>query len=270
MNDALSADELLVLAVSVLYAVIKGAAFYRDLFLAARLGRNIRLRLPLALTPLAGLAILLPILLYLAEEDVRTSQLYIFLFLALGAAWMFFASQFFPLLGLSIRVDVVEQGNHPAAVATGGAMLGFLLAYAGGNIGSGPTIWTTIVPALLATACLFLLWFAVELGSMVSVSIAEERDPAAGWRLAGFLVAAGMILGRAIAGDWQSMGATIRDFLHLAWPVLGLALIAIIVERKFRPTLARPAHSTCWHGLLPAFIYLLIATSVVIAMGTWK
>jgi hypothetical protein len=139
MNDELSADELLVLVVSVLYAAIKGAAFYRDLFLAARLGRNLRLRLPLALAPVAGLAILLPVLLYLAEEDVRTSQLYILLFLALGAAWMLFATQFFPLLGLSIRENVVEQGNQPAAIATGGAMLGFLLAYAGGNIGSGPT-----------------------------------------------------------------------------------------------------------------------------------
>lgn len=270
MNDGLSADELLVLVVSVLYAVIKGAAFYRDLFLAARLGRDVRQRLPLALTPVAGFAVLLPVLLYLAEKDVRTSQLYILLFLSLGAAWMLLVSQFFPLLGLSIREDVVEQGNQPAAIATGGAMLGFLLAYAGGNIGSGPTIWTTIVPSLLATVCLFLLWFAVELGSMVSVSIAEERDLAAGWRLAGFLVAAGIILGNAIAGDWLSTAATIRDFLRLGWPVLGLTLVAVFVERKLRLTFARPIRCPSRFGLLPAFIYFAMATTIVIVSRTWK
>jgi hypothetical protein len=270
MNDEPSGDEFLVLVASLVYAVVKGAGVYRDLLFTALLGRPVRQRLPLALAPMAGLAILLPVLLCFAARDVRSDGFYIFLFMALGMAWMMFGAQLFPFLGISVREDVVEQGNGAATVALTGGVLGILLAYAGGNIGEGPTIWTTIFPCLLASAGLMLVWFLLELGSRVSLAIAEERDDASGWRLAAFLVSTGLILGRTVAGDWESTAATIRDFIAQGWPVLVLALGAILVERFLQPTLKRSKPSVWKCGLLPGLVYLGIAVVVLIKLGRWK
>jgi hypothetical protein len=185
-------------------------------------------------------------------------------------AWMMLGAQLFPFLGISIREDVVEQGNWAATVALSGGMLGVLLAYAGGNIGEGPTIWTTILPCLLASAGLMIAWFLVELGSRVSLAITEEHDNASGWRLAAFLVSSGLILGRAVAGDWQSTAATIRDLASQGWPVFALALVAILVERTLQPTLKRPELSVRKCGWLPGLVYLGIAVVVLIKLGRWK
>jgi uncharacterized membrane protein YjfL (UPF0719 family) len=253
-----------------IYAAVKGAGFYKELLFTALLGRSVRQRLPLALAPVVGLAILMPVLLCFAAGDVRSDGFYIFLFMALGMAWMMLGVQFFPFLGLNVREDVVEQGNGAAVVALSGGVVGILLAYAGGNIGEGPTIWTTIFPCLLASAGLMLGWFLVELGSRVSLAITEERDCASGWRLAAFLVSSGLILGRAAAGDWQSTVATIRDFISQGWPVLVLTLIAILVERNFQPTLGRPKPSVWKCGLLPGLVFMGIALVVLIKLGRWK
>ena len=270
MTEEPSGDEFLILVASLIFTVVKGAGFYRDLLFAGRLGRLVRQRLPLVVAPVVGLAILLPILLRFAASDVRSDGFYIFLFMALGMAWMMLGAQIFPFLGISIREDAVEQGNRAATVASSGGLLGFLLAYAGGNIGEGPTIWTTIFPCLVAGAGLLLGWFLLELGSRVSLAITEERDIASGWRLAGFLISIGLILGRAVAGDWHSAAATIHDFIAQAWPVLGLVLIAIFVERTSQPTLKRPEPSIRKCGFLPALVYLGIALAVLIKLGRWK
>jgi hypothetical protein len=82
MNEEPSGDEFLVLVASLIYAVLKGAGFYRDLLFTALLGRRVRQRLPLALAPVVGLAILLPILLCFAASDVRSGGFYILLFMA--------------------------------------------------------------------------------------------------------------------------------------------------------------------------------------------
>ncbi|EEF59323.1 hypothetical protein [Pedosphaera parvula] len=270
MNEEPSGDEFMVLVVSLVYVIAKGAVFYRELLFTALLGRSVRQRLPLVFAPLAGLAILLPVLLCFAAKDIRSNHFYVFLFMTLGMAWMIFSTQLFPVFGLSVREDVVEQGNQAATVALSGALLGILLAYAGGNIGEGPTIWTTIFPCFLASAGLLLLWFMVEFGSRISLAIAEERDIASGWRLASFLVSVGLILGRAVAGDGQSATGTIRDFAYQAWPSLGLALVAMLAERNLRPTLIRPKPSVGKYGLLPGLIYLVIAVAVLIVLGRWK
>jgi hypothetical protein len=270
MNEEPSGDEVMVLIASLIFTVVKGRGFYRDLLFAVRLGRPVRKRRPLALAPVVGLAILLPILLCFAAKDVRSDGFYIFLFMILGMAWMMLGAQLFPFLGVSIREDVVEQDNWAATVTLSGGILGVLLAYAGGNIGDGPTIWTTIFPCLLASAGLILAWFLVEVGSRVSLAITEERDDASGWRLAAFLVSSGLILGRAVAGDWQSMEATIHDFYFQAWPVLILALVAIPVERTLQPTLKRPEPSVWKCGWLPGLVYLGFAVTVLIKLGRWK
>ncbi len=52
------------------------------------------------------------------------------------------------------------------------------------------------------------------MGGKVSVSIVEERDLASGIRTGGLFIAVGLVLGRAVAGDWVSESATLRDFFR--------------------------------------------------------
>jgi hypothetical protein len=134
----------------------------------------------------------------------------------IGAIWIFYAFKTFPWLGLSFAYDVVDGRNAAAVIAISGAVVAVALLYAGGNIGEGPSILENFFSAGLGTAALFALWFLLEISTSVSASITEERDLGSGLRMAGLLIAASLILGRATAGNWVSVSATIRDFFTMA------------------------------------------------------
>jgi hypothetical protein len=270
MNDELSADEAWILIISLVWGLGIAVAHYASLLRVAVLGCPRRQRLPLWLAPPLGLALLLVVLLCFAAKDVRSNSAYIFLFMTLGTLWGMLAGKFFSWLGISLREDALEQRNPAAVLATAGGLLGVLLAYAGGNIGEGPTIYTTIFPSFLATAGLFVCWFILEIGSRISLSITLERDVASGWRLAGFLVSSGLILGRAVAGNWESISRTVQDFIRDGRFVLVFALVAIVIERILQPSLRRPVPSVKVCGILPACGYLLAACAVLIHLGRWK
>ena len=88
-----------------------------------------------------------------------------------------------------------------------------------------------------------------------------DRDGPSGIRLAGLFAAWGMILGRAVAGDWESTRRTWTDFAAHAWPVLAFLIVAASVERMLRPTLERPR--VPWPaGVGPAVGYLAAAVEV--------
>jgi len=89
-------------------------------------------------------------------------------------------------------------------------------------------------------------------------------------RLAGLLLAEGLILGRAIAGDWRSASATITDFAHDGWPAVILGLIAIVLERVLRPTSRNPRPIWTTHGLVPALAYLLVGLMWIARLGWWE
>jgi hypothetical protein len=110
----------------------------------------------------------------------------------------------------------------------------------------------------------------LELGGRVSASIAEERDVASGLRFGGFLLAAGLILGRAVAGNWHSELATLQDFLHDGWPAIPLCIPAVLIERMLRPSRTRPFPGWGGCGLLPAVIYFGIACAWIFHLGPWE
>jgi len=166
-----------------------------------------------------------------AADDVRDSGTYLAFYMAAGAAWIGLAARFCCLLGISPRDDAVERQNLAAAFATFGALVGITFCYAGGNVGNGPGWWVVVFSAGLSTGAFFVLWALVEWLTDIGESITIDRAVGAGLRLGGFLVGAGMILGRAVAGDWVSAEATVRDFAAVAWPVLPLAGTAVILER---------------------------------------
>lgn len=204
-----------------------------------------------------------------AEEVRGDVGMVVFLMLA-GVVWMIFSSIAFSWLGVSIRDDAWERRNSAASVALGGALLAVATMVAAGNLGEGPSLWENVFSAGLAMGVMFSLWVVFELGGHVSVSIAEERDLASGLRFGGLLMAWGLILGRAVTGNWHSAGETIRDFLCDGWPAVLLWMVALAVESLLKPSRMRPFPRWFNCGVVPATLYLAVAAVWLWHLGRWE
>ena len=220
--------------------------------------------------PLICAAVLAAVLRLYSSRDVQTDPVYIAFYLVMGAAWVGFASRFLGLFGLSARDDVIERANPAAAYAIGGALLGVTLCFAGGNIGDGPGWWVVVFSAALSTLAFFLLWALLHRFTGLADTVTIDRDPASGLRLAGWFIGSGLILGRGVAGDWESMNATVFDFVETAWPVLLLLVAAVLLERTFRPTWERPFPSPVTYGLAPLAAYVALGAFFAAQAGWWS
>ena len=107
----------------------------------------------------------------------------------------------------------------------------------------------------------------LEAVTAVSDVVTVDRDPSAGFRLGGFLIACGLILGRSVAGDWVSAEGTVRDFAVAAWPVIVLVIVAAVVERVARPTPETPRPSLVVYGFVPVMLYVAGAVYQVMRLG---
>jgi len=266
----MSGDEILVLIICSIIAVIAWADWYIVSGFITTLGGSHRERMPIYFAPLICAAALLIVLLAFAAEDVRFSGKYTIFYMVMGAAWVavvgFVTNR---MLGVSLRDDAIERHNPAAVMVAVGAMLGVTLCFAGGNIGNGPGWWVVVYCAILSTGSLLLLWLLVEMLAHVSEAIAIDRDLASGVRLAGFLIAAGLILGRAAAGDWEGAAPATRDFVVVGWPVLVLAVAEVVMARMFHPSPAAPVPSVPVCGLAPAAAYLGLAGLHLWRSGPW-
>jgi len=254
-----SADEWVILIVSAFICLTLWNSWYAALNKLPPLAKPEPHRIPLYALFFGCLIILYLVLQFFASSDVRSSLAYIFFYLLLGAAWLRVWLWLLPLVGLIVRDDVVERGNQAAAFSIGGMLIGVTFCYAGGNIGEGPSWIVVVFSALVATSSLFLLWLLLNGLVNITETVTIDRDSATGLRLAFFLISAGLILGRAVAGDWISFDATIKDFIRFGWPVLVLFVIAIGGELLFRPTKERPVGSITAQGIFPAIVYLATA-----------
>jgi uncharacterized membrane protein YjfL (UPF0719 family) len=260
----MSGDEIFITVVSAVLSLFFWGYWYAVASTVFAFTGGYTARRILLITPLVCVAILYFILRRLASFDVQEDYRYIAMYLTFGLAWIGMNISFSRSLGIIPRDDAVERRNLSAAIAISGAMLGILLCFAGGNIGDGPGWWVVLICALLATAALFLVWTILEMASRVSEVITVDRDTSAGLRLSAFLTSAGLILGRAVAGDWVSAEATLRDFVQTAWPVLPLLIVAIVVERLLRPNRENPVRANMTAGLVPAAVYLVAAAYYVL------
>lgn len=239
-RQELDGDEIFALIVSLAIAMAGARRWYAGLVRVTPLGSRRGQRIALGLVPILCLVLVQAVLSCCSAQEVREGAIYEVLFLVAGAAWLTTAAAALHLTGISPRYDALEHRNGPAVIAVCGAWFGATCCYAGANIGEGATIWTTFVPAAAATAILFVLLRLLQLFASISNAISIDRDHASAVRLAGFLVAAGLILGRAVAGDFHSWGGTWHDFIHLGWPVLPLAGAALALQLCLRPTSRRP------------------------------
>ncbi len=270
MSFDISDDESLVLLMAGLASVVVVFRWFLNLRRIASIGCPPGQRRPLYLAPIVGLGLVLLTLVSFASHEIKDNGIYVVLFMVAGIVWLTIAASLFRLLGVGLREDALENHNQAAIMAISGGILAVSLTYAGGNIGEGPTIWTTFFPALVATGALLVLWAFFEFATHVSEAITIERDMASGIRLAGLLIAEGLILGRSVAGDWISAEATVRDFVEAAWPAALLVVVAAIVQWRLRPTATNLSCSVGQRGWLPAGSYLLGAVLYVLSLGSWN
>lgn len=226
-------------------------------------------RAPLVLAPFLAAAALFAVLRAFAASDVRNSPVYLAFYMILGAGWVGAATIFFPLYGLRPAADVAQRRNPAAGVLATGAVLGLTLAFAGANIGDGPGWWVVLFSAALSTAGLFTAWALVDWWAGVTDAVTIDRDPAAAVRLGAFLVAAGAIQGRAVAGNWVSGRATILDWAQVGWPTLALVAMEIVVGVLHRAASARERPSVAILGVPPGAVYLAGATGYILSLGWW-
>lgn len=264
----MSEDEIGILIVSSILALVTWLVWFLGGTGIRALGRP-SARGPLIHAPLLGSLALMLVLKFWASFDVRDSWKYTIFYVVLGAAWVGLARPFIVLLGLNAREDVHERRNAAAAWALAGAILALFACYAGANIGDGPGWWVVVFCALLSTAALFLLWAVFEKILRVSDAVTIDRDLASGVRLAGFLLGAGLILGRAVAGNWISVTATIEDFVRDASPVVILLVVAMALEWMTRPSPSAPRPSVLVNGLIPATITLGGSAIFLALAGPW-
>lgn len=267
--EEMDGDEVFAAIAGLVVALVGLFRWYLPVMSVTRLNARPGSRVGLQITPPACVVALLPVLFRFAAIEVREDFRYIVLFLFVGGAWLTLSHGMVALLGISVRDDAVENANVSAEAAACGGLAGGMACFAWGNVGEGPTIWTTIVPALLATAAVFGVALVVELTARPSEAITIDRDPASGFRHAGFLVAAGLIFGRASAGNWVSLPDTVKDLMAGGWPAAMLAMAAIVVHRALQPTPRAPRRSVLECGLAPGGLYVAGALLWITLLGPW-
>jgi hypothetical protein len=215
---------------------------------------------------LAGsFGVVLATLLTWADPVVRTSPGYVVLFLAVAGVALAAATAAGAVIGVSALDDALRRPNPAAVCMTGGIWLGTALTVAGANIGRGDTIGTTMGPLFLGVATLLALWAVQAAATNSAMAISQDRDVSTGIRVAGLVVAWGLIFARATAGDWESVARTWEDFAVQGWPAVALLAVAIPVEWWLRPS-ARPLPSGL-AGIGLAIAYVLVAAAWVAWWG---
>lgn len=249
--------DAIVFAVSVSLTLTGWVTWYRDVISVNRL-RGLRpQRLVLSSIPLVCLLFLTLVLRKLSAETVRDDPLYFAFYSFLGAGWLGSATLLFPFLGISARDDALERSNTSAVWAIAGALLGMSSSFAGANIGNGPGVEAVLFSAFLSSVLFFMLWFGVDVLTLISERITVERDESAGIRMGGFLLSIGLLSGWSVAGDWTSASATLKDFALSSWPAILLAAIAVVLESIFRRTNRKLPK------VVPSFISLFYISTAV-------
>ena len=263
-------DEVMVLMFSGMLAfVMWGIWYFRSMQIAELFGAGSQ-HMILWLAPVASAVLLFMVLRIWASHDVRDAPQYLVMYSLMGAAWVgSVAILMFPWMGLHFIHDAIERRNMPSALAIASAVAGFTLAFAGGNIGDGPGWWVVVFSSGLATGTLATCWFALSQGANMAEEISVDRDMAAGLRLGGFLIAGGVICGRGAAGNWVSAGATIADFMSVAWAIIPLLAVTWLFDYFGSPTPENPRPEPVLYGGVPATFCIGAALAMVFLWGKW-
>lgn len=237
--------------------------WYQAAFGAWPSERHNSARLVYGLLPVVYTVLMAYVLLFWASFDVASNPAYLLAYLILGLACVYFGLYLmFACLDISWRDDAVHLRNTGALRTVTGAFLGLTAIYAGSNTGDGPGWWCVLFAGGLGLAAWLAAGWLANVFARVSERITVERSRGCGIRFGCFLLACGIILGRASGGDWTSFGQTVVEFID-GWPLLPLTAIFILVERIYisqseSDREASSAGSYFWGGL-----YILAAVLCV-------
>lgn len=185
-------------------------------------------RMVLHFLPVAAFMIILISLLMLASYDVV--GIWVGFYIILGYVWLrggVFLME--SCLDLFCVNDAVHLDNKAAIFPIAGGFLGLTLIYAGANIGDGPGWWVILIAGGMGLiSWIFLAWL-IHLFSGISEHITVDRNMGCGIRYGAYLLASGLLLGRASSGDWTSFYTTCEEF-SVGWPVIPLAFLVIVTE----------------------------------------
>jgi uncharacterized membrane protein YjfL (UPF0719 family) len=258
-------DEWLFLLAATASTIGLTITYYLPLLLISPIKRSSLQRFVLACLPLVALIPTYIVLQRWADPRVVGHLDYTILFMLGGGMWIFVASRFLGVLGISIRDDAIERDNLAALVAVWGILSGVGIVYAGSNIGTGATIWTTLLPGFVATVALLSMSLLVELtGGSVADAITIDRDVASGLRLGGAVLGCSIILGHAAAGDWTSWNHTWSDPANRGWPAVLIAIAAGVLQRMLGPTAHRPQPGILKCGVVPATLVVAAGFLIVV------
>lgn len=263
-----SAPEFFFFLFAIVGTIVGMVKWYRPLATATALHVPASHQLLLALVPIVGWLLLGIVLQNWSDPVYVAGHLdYTLLFMFGGGIWMFLGISLLPWVGISWRDDAVGRHNGAAVVAVCGAMLGITIAYAYCNIGNGPTISTTLVPALVAGLTLFVLFRMVEAIADPVELVTVERDLAAGLRTGAFFIACAIVLGRAMAGDFHGWDEVFITYATFGWPAVFFVLIAAACDRLFAPRPDQPHPNAIAFGLVPGLAMILAAIVFVGSLG---
>ncbi|MBP7175306.1 MAG: hypothetical protein KBA53_03665 [Thermoclostridium sp.] len=196
--------------------------------------RNNTAKYILGFLPVASFAIIIYTLTVLASFDVVDSFIYIIFYILMGYAWVFMGLILvFQFLDLSWMDDALSMNNKAALYAITGAFLGLVIIFSGANIGDGPGWWCVLFAGGLGVVAWIFLARIMNIFTQALERVSVERDIPCGIRFGFYLLASGIILARASAGDWTSFAMTIVEF-YVGWPVIPLTFLAIMVERYYK------------------------------------
>ena len=206
------------------------------------------------------------VLLVWSASDVREDRGELSFYLLSSLAVIAASQALFAFLGVSLRDDVIERKNRGALFAFAGLTIGASCCIAGANVGNGPGAEVVLLCAVVSMGTLLLLWSLLAGLADAAEAITVERDSGAGMRAGGFLAGSGAVCGAAVAGDWVSLGATLRDFARFIWPLLAVAILVTLCERTLnRRALARRLSTEMSTSLAAGLAMLGFAYAVWVA-----
>jgi uncharacterized membrane protein YjfL (UPF0719 family) len=263
-------EEIIVFAFSCFIAAVYWTRWYLRALRPSTLVSTMRTRSIMLLSPPVCLVALFAVLRSFSAHDVHESAPYLLMYMAIGAAALAIFSGLLSTIGVHPHDDVVQRRNLAAGYASAGAMLGATLCFAGANIGDGPGWWVVLFCALLSLGAFLALLVGLEkLTGWIEV-VSVDRRASTGLRLCGFAIGVGLILGRSVAGDWQSAGATVGDFASTAWPALALSFLELVLARVESAAPEARLKRFSFAGALGGALYVGLAVAYLSWLGWWS
>jgi len=261
--------ELIIFALSGYLSFRFFFKWYRTLFAVWPPERSNPARTVLGLLPPISLFVMIYTLKALASFDVVDDFFYIIFYIAIGFAWLYFGLVIMAcLFDLSWIDDVLSMNNKAALFSFAGGFLGLTIIYSAANIGDGPGWWCVIFAGGLGLITWIVLALIVNLLAQVFERVTVDRDISCGIRFGCYLIASGIVLGRASAGDWTSFAMTVIEFMA-GWPALPLTALFILIERYYIYMAKAGRESECnhiWSSILWGAIFIAIAVTSIMLL----